>query len=146
MGRRRSPPRSGGRYLVIGGARCRLPDIAVVVPLHCPPGVPVFEDVHFRGGRGCIHRVPADELDRPDHSVGFWGRSHEEDVVDVLGGRSRAGGVLCRLGERWGGAVLPEAAGGRRSVHGCNQDVFCQPFDHEVFFPFQVSGDGGFRL
>ena len=42
--------------------------------------------------------APADELEGADHGLGFLGRSHEEGVVDVLGGRSRAGGVLCRLG------------------------------------------------
>ena len=33
-----------------------------------------------------------------------------------------------------------------RGVHGCDQDVFRQPFHHEVVFPLQVSGDGGIRL
>ena len=62
-----------GRYLVVGGVRRRRPDLAVVVPLHCPPGIPVIEDVYFCGGRGCVHRVPADELDRADHGLGFSG-------------------------------------------------------------------------
>ena len=39
----------------------------------------------------CLHvQLPA--------MVGFGGRSHEEDVVDVLGGTPRAGGVMCGLG------------------------------------------------
>ena len=58
----------------------------------------VLEDVYFRCGRGCVHCVPADELDGADHGSGFRWRLHVEDVVDVLGGGSRAGGVLCRLG------------------------------------------------
>ena len=56
------------------------------------------------------------------------------------------GGSLCRLGKRWRGALLPEARGGGSSVPGCDQDMFHQPFHHEVVLPFQVSGDGGFRL
>ena len=40
-----------GRDLVLGGV-CRCPsDLAVVVPFHCPPDVPVFEDVDLCGGR-----------------------------------------------------------------------------------------------
>ena len=66
--------------------------------------------------------------------------------MDVLGGTARVRGVLRCLGQRSGGAVLPEAGGGRRGVHGCDQDVLHQPFHHEVVFPLQVSGDGGFRL
>ena len=58
----------------------------------------MLEDVYLRGGRGCVHCVPANEQDGADYGVGFWGRSHEDDVVDVLGGRSWAGGVMCRLG------------------------------------------------
>ena len=69
-----------GRYRVVGGVRCCLRDLAVVVPLHCAPGVPVFEDLYFRGDRGCVHRVPANELDGADHGMGFRERSHEEDV------------------------------------------------------------------
>ena len=41
--------------------------------------------------------------------------------------------------------VLTEAGGGCRSVHGRDQDVFCEPFIHEEVFPFQIPGDGGFR-
>ena len=37
--------RRGVRYLVFRGVRCPLPELAVVVPLHCAPGFPVFEDV-----------------------------------------------------------------------------------------------------
>ena len=109
-----------GRYLVVGGVRCRLLDLALVVPLHCPPGVPVLEDVYFRGGRGCVHCVPADELDVADHGMGFCGRSHEEDMVDVFGGSTLAGGVMCRLGWSLRGAVPPEAGGGRRGLYGRN--------------------------
>ena len=140
------PSAGWGRDFVVGGV-CRCPsDLAVVVPFHRPPGVPVFEDVDLRGGRGGVHGVPADELDGADLGVGLRGCSHVEDLVDVLGGRARVGGVLRCLGWRWGGAVLPEAGGGRRGVHGCDHDVFRQPFHHEVVFPLQVSGDGGFRL
>ena len=86
-----------GRNLVVGGV-CRCPsDLAVVVPLHCPPDVPVFEDVYFCGGRGSVKCVPAEELDGADHRVVLRGRSHVEDLVDVRGGRARAGGVLRRL-------------------------------------------------
>ena len=68
-----------GRYLIVGGVRCRPSDLAVVVPLHCPPGVPVFEDVYFSGGPRCVHCVRADELDGADLGMGFRGRSHQED-------------------------------------------------------------------
>ena len=95
---------------------------------------------------GCVHGVPADELDGADLGVGLQGCSQVEDLVDVLGGRASVGGVLRCLGWRPGGAVFPEAGGGHRGVHGCDQDVFRQPFHHEVVFPLQVSGDGGFRL
>ena len=121
-------------------------DLAVVVPLHCPLDVPVFEDVYFCGGRGSVHCVPADELNGADNWVGLRGRSHVEDWADVLGGKAHAAGVLRHLGWSWRGAVLPEAPGRRRGVHGRDQDVFGQPFHHEVVCPFKVSGDGGFRL
>ena len=87
-----------GRSLVVGGVHCNLPVLAVVVSFHPAPGVPVPGDVYFRGGRGCFHCVPADELDGADHRVGSWGRLHEEDVVYVLGRRSWAQGVFCRPG------------------------------------------------
>ena len=54
------------RDFIVGGVCCCPSDLAVVVPFHCPPGVPVFEDVDLRGGRGGAHGVPADELG--------WGR------------------------------------------------------------------------
>ena len=88
------PAAWGGRYLVVGGKRCRPCDFAVVAQRHFPRDIPVFEDVYFGGGRGSVHCVPADELDGADHKMGFRGRLHVEDLVDVLGGRSRAGGVL----------------------------------------------------
>ena len=87
-----------GRDFAVGGV-CRCPsDLAVVVPFHRPPGVPVFEDVDLRGGRGGVHGVPADELDGADRRVGLRGCSHVEDLVDVLGGGARVGGVLRCLG------------------------------------------------
>ena len=87
-----------GRDLVVGGV-CRCPsDLAVVVPFHCPPDVPVFEDVDLCGGRGGVHGVPPDELDGADLGVGLWGRSVAEDAVDVLCGRACVGGVLRCLG------------------------------------------------
>ena len=55
-------------------------------------------------------------------------------------------GLGASCGGRWRGAVLAEAEGGRCSIHGRDQDVFCQFSGHEMVFPFQVSGDGGFRL
>ena len=87
-----------GRDFVVGGVCCCPSDLAVVVPFHRPPGVPVFEDVNLRGGRGGVHGVPADELDGADRRVGLRGRSHVEDLVDVLGSRARVGGVLRCLG------------------------------------------------
>ena len=69
-----------GRDLVIGGVcRCSS-ELAVVISFHCPPDVPVFEDVELRGGRGGVHCVPADELDRADHGVGLWGCPHVKDL------------------------------------------------------------------
>ena len=79
------------------GLPCRPPEVAVVVPFYRPPGVTVLEDMYLCCGRGCVDCVPANELDRADYGVGFSGRSHEEDVVDVVGGRSRARCVMCRL-------------------------------------------------
>ena len=87
-----------GRDLVVGGVCCCPSDLTMVVPLHCPPDIPVFEDVYFRAGQRRVHSVPADELDGADHGVTFRGRSLVEDLVDVLGGRAPAGGVLRRLG------------------------------------------------
>ena len=56
-------------------------------------------------------------------------------------------GASCAAWNRGGeGRCSSEAGGGRRGVHGRDQDVFRQPFHHEVVFPLQVSGDGGFRL
>ena len=55
-------------------------------------------------------------------------------------------GASCAAWARVGAGRFPEAGGGRRSVHGRDQDVFRQPFHHEVAFLLQVSGDGGFRL
>ena len=87
-----------GRDFAVGGV-CRCPsDLAVVVPFHRPPGIPVFEDVDLRGGRGGVHGVPADELDGADRRVGARGCSHVEDLVDVLGGGARVGAVLRCLG------------------------------------------------
>ena len=43
-----------GRDLVLGGVCCCPSDVAVVVPFHCPPDVPVFEDVDLCGGRGAF--------------------------------------------------------------------------------------------
>ena len=87
-----------GRDLVVGGV-CRCPsDPAVVVPFHCPPDVPVFEDMDLCGGRGGVHGVPADELDGADVGVGFRGYSRAEDAAHVLCGRARVGGVLRCLG------------------------------------------------
>ena len=87
-----------GRDFAVGGV-CRFPsDLAVVVPFHRPPGVSLFEDVDLRGGRGGVHGVPADELDGADRRVGLRGCSHVEDLVDVLGGGARVGGVLRCLG------------------------------------------------
>ena len=135
-----------GWDFVVGGV-CRCPsDLAVVVPFHCPPDVLVFEDVDLCGGRGGVHGVPAEELDGADHGLGLRGCSRAEDLVDVLCGRASVGGILNCLGQKWEGAVLPGAGGGHRGVHGCDQDVLRQPFHHEVVFPLQVSGDGGFRL
>ena len=87
-----------GRDFVVGGV-CRCPsDLAMVVAFHCPPDVPVFEDVDLRGGRGGVHGVSADELDGADLGVGPRGCSRAENSVDVLSGRARAGGVLRCLG------------------------------------------------
>ena len=62
-----------GRDFVVGGV-CRCPsDLAVVVPFYCPPGVPVFEDVDLRGGRGGVPGVPADELDGAELGLGLSG-------------------------------------------------------------------------
>ena len=56
-------------------------------------------------------------------------------------------GASCAAWTRGGeGRSSQRLEGGRRGVHGCDQDVFRQPFHHEVVFPLQVSGDGGFRL
>ena len=60
-----------GQYLIVEGERCRLPALSLVVPLHCPPGVPVLEDVYFCGGQDWVHCLPADKLDRADHMVGL---------------------------------------------------------------------------
>ena len=87
-----------GRDFVVGGV-CHCPsDLAVVVAFHCPPGVLVFDYVDLRGGTGGVHGVPADELDGADFGPGPRGSSHVEDLVDVLGGRARVGGVLRCLG------------------------------------------------
>ena len=73
------PSASWGRDFVVRGV-CRCPsDLAVVVPFHRPPGVPVFEDVDLCGGRGGVHGVLADELDGVDLGVGLRGCSHVED-------------------------------------------------------------------
>ena len=54
-----------GWYLVVGVVNCRPSDIAVVVPLHCPPDVPMIEDVYFRGGRGAsIASQPTSRMQR----------------------------------------------------------------------------------
>ena len=58
----------------------------------------MFGDVDLRGGRGGVHGVPADELDGADLGVGLRGCSHVEDLVNILGGRARVGGVLRSLG------------------------------------------------
>ena len=58
----------------------------------------MFEDADLRGGREGVHGVPADELDGADLGVGLRGCLHVEDLVDVLGGRARVGGVLRCLG------------------------------------------------
>ena len=100
-----------GQDFVVGGVCRCTSDVAVVVPFHCPLDVPVFEDVDLRGGQGGVHGAPADELDGADLGVGLWGCSRAEDSVDVLGGRAPVRGVLRCLGQRWGGAVLPGAAG-----------------------------------
>ena len=92
------PAASWGRYLVVGGVPRRLSVLAVVVPFHCPPGVPMFENVYFRGGWGCIHCFPTDKFDGADCGVGHQKRLHKEDLADVLADRSRARGNLCRLG------------------------------------------------
>ena len=74
-----------GRDFVAGGVGCCPSDLAVVVPVHSPPDVPVFEDVDFRGVQGGVHCVPAEELDGADLGVGLQGCSHVENLVDVLG-------------------------------------------------------------
>ena len=95
---KRSAPCGEGGDFVVGGV-CGCPsDYAVVVPFHCPPDVPVFEDVDLRGGRGGVHGVPAEELGWADLGVGLRGCSRAEDSVDVLGGRARVAGVLRCLG------------------------------------------------
>ena len=129
-----------GRDLVVGGVRRCPSDHAVVFPLHCPPDVPVFEHVDFCGGQGGVHCVPADRLDGADHRVGRWECSYVEYLVDFLGGRADAGGILHRLGWTWRGAVLPEPGGGRHGVHGCHQDVFRQPFHMRWLSPSRSRG------
>ena len=87
-----------GRDFVVGGV-CRCPsDLAVVTTFHCPAGVPVFENVDLRGGRGGVHGVPADELDGANLGLGLRECSHVEDLVDVLGSSAPVGGILRWLG------------------------------------------------
>ena len=89
------------RDFVVGGM-CRCPsDLAVVVPFHCPPDVPVVEDVDFCGGRGGVHCVPADRLDRADHGVGLWGWMSSA-IGPVLGASCAA---WARGGEGWSSQI-----------------------------------------
>ena len=69
-------------------------------------------------------------------SKGLLGPSEDDGVLTCVDSLLICG--LC-----WNPPLLPQASPG---VHGCDQDVFRQPFHHEVVFPLQVSGHGGFRL
>ena len=87
----------GQDFVSVGVCHCPS-DLSVVVLFHCPPVVPVFEDVDLLGGREGVHGVTADELDGADHGLGLQGCSRAVDSVDVLGGRARVGGPLRCLG------------------------------------------------
>ena len=141
----------GGPCCVVGAVPrrrercCCLPDLVMVVPPNCPSGVPMLEDLYFRCGRGYVHCFPADELDGADHGVGLWG-AHVRRTWWMSSAVGSCWGRPVPPGPGLERAVLQGAGAGRRSAHGCDQDVFCQPFHHEEVFPFQVSGSNGLGL
>ena len=96
--RKRSPPRGGGGTSSSGAcaaARRTLPWSSHSTVHQVSRCLRMWTSVVVGGG---VHGVPADELDGADRRVGLRGCSHVEDLVDVLGGGARVGGVLRCLG------------------------------------------------
>ena len=89
-----------GRYLAVGGVRCRSSDFAVVIPLNST----VYQMsrclrmcTSVGAGGVSIASQQKSWMGRTT-GVGLPGRPPVADLVDVLGSRSWARGVLRRLG------------------------------------------------